>query len=450
MRRRIRTRVGLRGRLWLAVVGTIALVLAGLTTSFNLVLSSRLDHQASNLAVARASSELAALEVTGNRITLRETADAAALDSRLWIFEGARVLEQPAASPAEQSAAAALTAGPRRFEDIRRTDTRMYALPIPGGGRRAGTVVSAVSLRPNAQTARTALVASIILALLVLLAVAITTRWLISRALSPVSQMTAQADAWSEHDLDRRFSLGDPHDELTQLAAVLDRLLDRLSTSLRHEQRLTAELAHELRTPLAQIAAEAQYAIRHGHNIDQHRAGHEQVLGSAMRMSRTLETLIATARAELDPRRAISDAGACARVAIAACWPLAERQGVEIEPPDCVVPMPVAVEANLVERILAPLLENGCRYAEHSVRLSLERDNGFVRYALEDDGPGIEPSAIEAIFEPGYSGEGGDPAISGAGLGLPLARRLARAAGGDVSAASNSGGAKFVVRLPGA
>src|SRR5206468_229964 len=75
--------------------------------------------------------------------------------------------------------------------------------------------------------------------------------------------MTAQASDWSDHDLERRFSLGQPHDELTQLAFTLDRLLDRLAATLRHEQRLSAELSHELRTPLANIAAQAQFALRH-------------------------------------------------------------------------------------------------------------------------------------------------------------------------------------------
>ena len=84
-----------------------------------------------------------------------------------------------------------------------------------------------------------------------------------SRAsLRPVARMTRQAAAWSEHDLDRRFALGEPHDELTELAATLDGLLDRLAASLRREQRFSAELSHELRTPLARVIAEAELALR--------------------------------------------------------------------------------------------------------------------------------------------------------------------------------------------
>ena len=79
---------------------------------------------------------------------------------------------------------------------------------------------------------------------------------------APGVRMTRQAAEWSEHDLDHRFALGAPHDELTELASTLDRLLDRLAASLRHERRFSAELSHELRTPLARVLAEAELALR--------------------------------------------------------------------------------------------------------------------------------------------------------------------------------------------
>src|SRR3954452_279421 len=85
---------------------------------------------------------------------------------------------------------------------------------------------------------------------------------LLRSALRSVSRMTRQAATWSERDLDRRFGLGEPHDELTQLASTLDGLLHRLAASLRHEQRFSAELSHELRTPLSRVIAETELALR--------------------------------------------------------------------------------------------------------------------------------------------------------------------------------------------
>ena len=130
-------------------------------------------------------------------------------------------------------------------------------------GTRFGTVVAAVSLDPYEDTERTAFVGALILAgLLLLAAVALLSRWMLGRALEPVSRMTADAVAWSATDLDRRFHVGEPYDELTRLAATLDDLLEQIAASLRHEQRFTAELSHELRTPLARISGETELMLR--------------------------------------------------------------------------------------------------------------------------------------------------------------------------------------------
>jgi signal transduction histidine kinase len=310
-----------------------------------------------------------------------------------------------------------------------------------------------VSLSPYEQTRRTALLASAVLALLAFIAVGLASRWLISRALHPVGRMTSQAAEWSDRDLDRRFSLGQPHDELTQLAFTLDGLLDRLAASLRHEQRLSAELSHELRTPLANIAAEAQFALRHTQPSADGRATLERILQSASRMSRTLDTLIAAARGELNPLRATSDAAACARAASDACASLTAERGLAISidtPPGAIR---VAVDQDLVERIVAPLFENACRHASGHVRIVVDRDGAAVCFTIEDDGPGVPINERETIFEPGRRGapyEATAVATQGAGLGLALARRLARSAGGDVQAEPSDSGGRFSARLPAA
>jgi two-component system OmpR family sensor kinase len=448
------TAPGLRGRLLLSVLGAIAVVLGALTLGFNLVLADRLNSDANGVAQARASAELASLRISQGRILLSEAPDELSPDIPIWVFQGAQPIEQPRTVQANNIAAATLALRAPATRDVSATNTRLLSLPVVQSGRRLGAVVAGVSLAPYQQTRRTALVASAILALAVLIAVALAARWLIDRALRPVAQMTRQASEWSEHDLDRRFALGPPRDELTQLARTLDELLERLAASLRHEQRLSAEISHELRTPLANILAEAQYALRHGQQTEDGEATLEHILQSARQLGRTLDTLMAVARAQADPRRATSDAVACAHAAVRTSVPREAARELEISvnsPPE---PLRVAVERELVERILSPLLENAARHARHSVQVTVERHRDGIRFTVQDDGPGVAAEEQEAIFQPGHRGGGAASATAiastGAGLGLALCRRLARTAGGDVHAQPSEAGARFIVRLPAA
>jgi two-component system, OmpR family, sensor kinase len=444
----MRARLGLRGRLMASVLVAIGIVLAALTVGFNIVLRDRVDRDANSVVQARAAAELAALQVGPGRIDLGETPDAAAPDAQIWVFRAGTALESPRTSPADSAAASVLARSGGVQRDVAGTDTRLYALPVIAGGRRLGTIVAAVSLAPYEQTRRTALIASVVLALVAFAAVAVAARWLTSRALSPVARMTAQAAEWSDRDLDRRFDLGPPHDELTQLAATLDGLLDRLAASLRHEQRLTSELSHELRTPLANIAAEAQYALRHTTQDEDGRCAVQNVLNSARQMGQTLDTLIAAARADLDPHPATSDAQAAVRAAMRSAAPpdAGARITTSLHAPR-EVPRVVGEQA-LIERILAPVIENAYRHAHHSVSITIEHDGGAVRFGIDDDGPGVPHGDHEAVFEPGHRGPGGVlSGVNGAGLGLALSRRLARSAGGDVNADDGPRGARFIVRL---
>ena len=301
-------------------------MLAALTVGFNVVLRDRLDSEANGVAQARATAELAALRTGHGQITLGEAPDEAVPDTRIWVFEGTRALERPRSATADNLPRPRWPEGPTPGAMWPRP-TPVCTSPVVSGGRRLGTVVAGVSLAPYEQTSRTALVASAILALLAFIAAGMAASSGITRALRPVARMTTQAAEWSDRELDRRFDLGPPHDELTQLASTLDRLLDRLAASLRHEQRLSAELSHELRTPLASIAAQAQFALRHTPQHDDGRRALEQVINSAGEMGRILDTLIAAARAELDPQRATSDAEKAARAAAAASGMTGLRTG---------------------------------------------------------------------------------------------------------------------------
>jgi signal transduction histidine kinase len=107
----------------------------------------------------------------------------------------------------------------------------------------------------------------------------------------------------------------------------------------------------------------------------------------------------------------------------------------------------VGVESALLERLLAPVVENAGRYAGARVELAATRCGPHARVVISDDGPGVSPDEREHVFAAGYRADPGD-GHPGAGLGLPLARRLAEAAGGRVQVVGDPPGARFVIELP--
>jgi signal transduction histidine kinase len=112
--------------------------------------------------------------------------------------------------------------------------------------------------------------------------------------------------------------------------------------------------------------------------------------------------------------------------------------------------MRIGIDRDLAERILHPVVDNACRYGRHEIRLSIARENGSVTFTVADDGPGVSAEELDSIFEPAIRGAAGRGVGTSAGLGLALARRLARSVAGDVEAAQSADGGLFVVRLPSA
>ncbi len=442
---------GIRSRLLLSVVAAVAVALAVMIAGFNLILDRTLSRDADRVAQTRVAAELALLRPVGGTLVVGEAPDADALDSQVWVFSRGRTLEAPRTGRAVAAAAASLATGPGRRLDVPSSDTRLDSAPVVVGGRRLGTVVAGVSLAPYEQTQHTALLGSLALGAVLLLVVALAARWLLEASFRPVSRMTRQAAAWSERDLDGRFALGRPYDEVTELAATLDALLDRLAASLRHEQRFSAEISHELRTPLARVIAEAELALRRERSAGEYRTALEAVHRNAQQLARTVDALVAAARHDADNGRGTADAYTVAQQTLDAVAGLAAERNVTVAVDPPAVPLRLGMDADLAERILQPVVENACHYGRGHVRVALARAGTRVLYTIHDDGPGVMPDERESIFEPGVRGTAGSArsGVGGAGLGLALARRLARTASGEVDAQPSADGGRFVVSLPG-
>jgi signal transduction histidine kinase len=433
---------GIRARLLLASSIAVAVALTAFVAAFNLVLRNELSSAASDRARTRATAELSAISVRNGSLQVAEAPDAAAVDVPVWTFSGATPVESPRVGGELDRAAATLASNGTGARDV--GDTRLYAVPVVSHGKRLGTVVAAVSLAAYNDTARAALIGSLLLALAVFVVSLLAARWILGKALAPVAEMTSAAAIWSEHDLDRRFAAEQPPDELGQLATTLDSLLDRITDALRREQLFTAEISHELRTPLARIVAETDLALRRPRDAASYREALETVKRNAQQLTRIIDTLLEAARASSGQRHGSADAHVAAGRAAEHFQAFAAQRGVELQVSG--TPGRIAIDGDLAERILQPVIENACRHAHSKAAVDVSRNGNAITITVTDDGGGVPESRRASIFEPGVSGDqvrGG----SGAGLGLTLARRLARSAGGEITAEPGAGG-HFVVRLP--
>ncbi len=429
--------MSVRLRLLLTALATLAIGLGSLLVAGNVLLQRGVAGEASALLRARADAQLAALSVRPGAVSVRETANDEELDRQSWVLDGRRVVERPSGvSPALDRMAVALGRRGVVGERLGPGHVRLHARPVyaPGSRTPSGAVIVSLPMAPLQRLQEEILLGSLVVAVLMLFAGGLAVRSAVDGALRRVAHMTASAEDWGAHDLDRRFGLGPPRDELTGLAATLDGLLARIAASRRHEQRFASEVAHELRTPIAGLRGRAELALASGAGAGAEREeALRAVVAGAERLDGTITTLLAIARQELDPAAGAVDLGALAReyddLPVSAPRDLPEAEGAP----------------EVVRRALSALVDNARRHARQHVSLHLSASGDRVRLAVRDDGPGLDPALGDRAFEPGVRGDG--DAAGGAGLGLPLSRRLARSCGGEVAGGTGAGGC-FVLELP--
>ena len=133
-------------------------------------------------------------------------------------------------------------------------------------------------------------------------------------------------------------------------------------------------MSHELRTPLARIHAEVELALRRERTSEEQRVALASIGRSASQMARTIDALVAVARFEGAAMRGTSDAREAIEHAVEATRPARGGRGIEplVDTPR--VPIRLGADAEIVERILAPLIENACRHAATSVTVKVARD----------------------------------------------------------------------------
>jgi signal transduction histidine kinase len=328
---------------------------------------------------------------------------------------------------------------------------------LPGGDpgrllvRDAGgaTLVVAASL-DDVQDAVTALAGSLLAVVPLSTAVlAGVVWWAVGRALRPVEDIRARVDTISATRLDGRVPEPRTHDEVARLAHTMNAMLARLQHSTEQQRSFVADAAHELRSPLARIRAELEVDAAHPASADLART-HASVLGETVGLQRLVDDLLLLAR---------GDAGALdhVRVGPVDLDHVVDRLVTARRRPDGpridtrgVGPVQVRGDEAQLGRAVGNLLDNAVRHARATVTVTLEEAaGGGVRLAVADDGPGILLEDHERVFERFTRLDEARSADGGAGLGLAIARDIARRHGGDVTLDGEWPGARFVLALPG-
>lgn len=442
---------------WMVVVAAVAVLVVGVA----------LDRTADGSLRARAQAVTATVQVGADgTTTVLEGPDDQALDTDTWVVAAdGTLVEGPSggegAPPRVAALAARVVGTDAEVVDTVDVDapTRLLGLPVHGAGddgggrgRPVAAVVTAASLVPYQQLRDLTVAAVAVLALLLVVGVHLVLRSAVSRALTPVAAMSHQVDAWSTSDTSQRLGRQPRPAELEDLAGTLDSLLDRIAAALRHEQVLTAELSHELRTPLAGMRAELDWAREPGRTVAQREESMAELDTALRRAEDVVEGLLASARSATAAPGRCQVLGAVERVLAARRTAGVPGAVGEVDLSPHVDPaLDVGVEAAVLERALSPLVENAARYARSRVQVRAERDGGLVRVSVLDDGPGIPGDLVARVLEPGFRADPSE-VHRGAGLGLALAARLARTAGGDLvpEPAGPAGGGVLHLVLPAA
>lgn len=276
--------------------------------------------------------------------------------------------------------------------------------------------------------------------------------WVARRSLRPLqtlAERTRQVDA--EH-LGGRIQAASWPQELRQLAEALNAMLARLQQAFDRLSQVSAELAHELRTPLSNFRGEAQVALSRARSAEEYRAVLESGLEETERLLRLIQDILFLARTEQTglPRRQRLSLRQTLEPVVEFYQPLAEDRGVNLR---CEGEAFMEGEPRLLQRAVGNLLANAIRHtpAGGLVAVQLETlPDGSAEISVHDTGQGIPPEEQPRIFERFYRAAGRrDPTRGGTGLGLAIVRSIVRAHGGRIDLWSEPGmGARFTLRFP--
>jgi signal transduction histidine kinase len=269
------------------------------------------------------------------------------------------------------------------------------------------------------------------------------------RMLGHVREITEAASRIGESDLSRRVPTTEYNDEIGHLSRTLNRMLDRIESSVHQLHTITDSLAHDLRSPLTAIRGKLEISL----SAESHRAKGEPMIVAAIeeldRLTEFLNTSLDVAEARADALRLTRseiDLDELMRVMIDLYEPGMSERGLRMQLRSAGA-VKVLADAALIHRAVANLLDNELKHlpAACTVVISVQREEEMARLVFEDDGPGFAEEVSREMFQRRVKGKDSN----GHGLGLAFVEAVARAHGGTVAAVNRAeGGARLTITLP--
>ncbi|MBL0030341.1 MAG: sensor histidine kinase N-terminal domain-containing protein [Rhodanobacteraceae bacterium] len=273
--------------------------------------------------------------------------------------------------------------------------------------------------------------------------------WAVRRGVEPLRQL-GRTLALREPQVLAPVSLDDANAEVAPLVDALNGLLGRIASLMSVERRFTADAAHELRTPIAAIRAQAQVALAE-RDDGLRRHALEATIAGCDRAARLIGQLLMLSRLDASMPTALTalDLSALARSVVGDLAPkaVARSQVLSFDADEAAV---IAGDETLLSVLIRNLVDNAIRYSPNATRIAVKvkREGSRVELRIDDGGPGLEVGDRQRLGERFFRVGGGDE--SGSGLGWSIVRRIADVHGLSVDTTQPSPFGGLSVRVAGA
>jgi heavy metal sensor kinase len=273
------------------------------------------------------------------------------------------------------------------------------------------------------------------------------------RAVSGVEAVTRTAQKISGGSLQERVPVKPKADEIDQLATTFNSMLDRVQTLLTEIKEMSDNIAHDLRSPIARIRGIAEVTLTSGMSLSEYESMAASTIEECDRLLDMINTMLLISKTESGVDRVTLgevDVGDLVHNACELFGPIAEDKGVSLT---CRVPDKIILSGDIrmIQRMLSNILDNAVKYTPPGGKVEVlvsKNEKQDVIVSVQDTGVGISEVDLPRIFQRFYRCDQ-SRSQAGTGLGLSLARAIARAHGGDITVVSRpSQGSTFTIVLP--